>query len=229
MARSWVSRPSTIGPSRVDGVGVVVGDRLVAVVAAGHHERAADTGEEQVVERAVGQEHAQLGEAGRHPVGHPIAGGAPGEHDRAGAGETSARLGRRRRGRTAGGRRRGRPPSPRRACRRGPCAGAARPRRRRRWRRRRGGSRRCPSLPTIAPVVERGDGSVEGGIAERPGACRRRRAMRARGPQAGTGVGLGVEAAVAGIVVLGAARRAHGERRPWSWPGGRRGPSSTIV
>ena len=42
------------------GVVVLVGDRLVAGVAARHHERAADPGEDEVVERAVGQHHAQL-------------------------------------------------------------------------------------------------------------------------------------------------------------------------
>ena len=43
-----------------DGVVVVVGDRLVAAVAARHHERTADALEQEVVQRAVRQHHPQL-------------------------------------------------------------------------------------------------------------------------------------------------------------------------
>ena len=42
------------------GVAVVVRDRLVAAVAARHHERTADTCQQQVVQRRVGQEHAEV-------------------------------------------------------------------------------------------------------------------------------------------------------------------------
>ena len=51
------------------GVVVLVGDRLVAGIAAGHHERATDPGEDEVVERAVRQHHAQLRRARRDIVG----------------------------------------------------------------------------------------------------------------------------------------------------------------
>ena len=57
-----------------DGVVVVVGDRLVAEVAARHHERPADAGQQQVVQRGVGQHQAELGQAGRDAVGHRRAG-----------------------------------------------------------------------------------------------------------------------------------------------------------
>ena len=58
----------------VDGVGVVVGDRFVAEVAARHHQRPADTVEQQVVQRAVGQHHAELRETGCDPVDHGCGG-----------------------------------------------------------------------------------------------------------------------------------------------------------
>ena len=47
-----------------DGVAVVVGDRLVAEVAAGHHERATHPIEQKVMQRAVRQHHPQLRQAG---------------------------------------------------------------------------------------------------------------------------------------------------------------------
>ncbi len=47
-----------------DRIVVGVGDRLVAEVPARAHDRSADAREEEMVERAVRQEHAELGEAG---------------------------------------------------------------------------------------------------------------------------------------------------------------------
>ena len=68
-----VDRP-VVGEQAVDqraqpgrGVVVVVGDRLVAEVAARHHERSADAGQQQVVERRVRQEHAEVGQARARP------------------------------------------------------------------------------------------------------------------------------------------------------------------
>ena len=98
----------------------------------------------------------------------------------------------------------------------------ARPRRRR-WRRPPGGSRRSPSPPTIAPAAERVDRGVERVVAvgQRRPACASRHVSR--GPHVRAGVGLGVEAPVGGIVVLGPARRAHREAAPSSWRAGRTG------
>ena len=128
IGRSWVSSPSTSGPSRRDRVVVVVGDRLVAEVAARHHERPADAGQQQVVERAVGQEQPELGQARaprrRRPSARRRRRGAS-TIGRRGERQRGARP--RRRGRTAARPPPGRPPSPRTACRRAPCAGAARP------------------------------------------------------------------------------------------------------
>ena len=65
------------------GVGVGHGDRLVGAVAARHDERAGDVGDQQVVQRRVGQEQAQP----RRPRRHRVRDGRPGppahEHDRA--------------------------------------------------------------------------------------------------------------------------------------------------
>ena len=122
---------------------VVVRDRLVAQVPAGHHQRPADVGQQEVVERAVRQQQAEVRQAGRHAV-DDLAAGAAGREDDGTARRGQRGPGRRRRGRTAGRPPPGRRPSPRTACRRAPCAGAARPPPRRRWRRPRGGSRRCP-------------------------------------------------------------------------------------
>ena len=49
----------------LERVGVLVGDRLVGDVAARHHERLADVGEQQVVQRRVRQQHAEVGRARR--------------------------------------------------------------------------------------------------------------------------------------------------------------------
>ena len=100
ISRSWVSRPSTIGPSRVAGVAVVVRDRLVAAVPARHHERAADAGHEQVVERRVGEEHAEVGKARARPHRRWRSRTTPGGvRARSGGAATRARRWRRRRAR----------------------------------------------------------------------------------------------------------------------------------
>ena len=50
---------SAIGAEPLERVVVLVGDRLVGHVAAGHHQRLADVGQQQVVERAVREHHAR--------------------------------------------------------------------------------------------------------------------------------------------------------------------------
>ena len=62
---------------------VAVGDRLVGHVGAGHDQRRADLGQQQVVQRRVRQHHAQVGRARRHRVGHGGVRAAAGDHDRA--------------------------------------------------------------------------------------------------------------------------------------------------
>ena len=60
IGRSWTSSRSAMPASRSQRVLVAVGDRLVGDVAAGHHQRAAAAvGEQQVVQRRVGQHHAR--------------------------------------------------------------------------------------------------------------------------------------------------------------------------
>ena len=63
------------GVQPLERVVVLVGDRLVGDVAAGHHQRLADVGQQQVVQRAVRQHHAELGrerrDRGRHPRSRP--------------------------------------------------------------------------------------------------------------------------------------------------------------
>ena len=129
---------------------VRVGDGLVAEVAARHHQGSADARQEQVVQRRVREEEAEVGQPRRDRRGHRRAGRPRRQHDR----PTDGRE--RRDGRIAQRAQappppRGPAPSPRRACRRGPCDGGAPPRPPRRWRRRPGGSRRSPSPPTISP------------------------------------------------------------------------------
>ena len=59
-----------------------VRDRLVGDVAAGHHQRPAGVGEQQVVQRGVGEHHAKLGRARRDARRRGRIGPARGEHDR---------------------------------------------------------------------------------------------------------------------------------------------------
>ncbi len=58
-------------------------DRLVRAVAARQHERSAEVGEQQVVERGVGEHQAEPGHAGRDRARHRRVLAAADEHDRA--------------------------------------------------------------------------------------------------------------------------------------------------
>ena len=62
---------------------VLVRDRLVGDVAARHHQRLAGVGEQQVVQRRVGQQDAEVGAARRDRGGDRRVGAARREHDRA--------------------------------------------------------------------------------------------------------------------------------------------------
>ena len=66
----------------VGGLGVVDRDRLVRPVAARHHERAADVREQQMVERGVGEHHAEPGVARGDRFGDRGVGATAQEHDR---------------------------------------------------------------------------------------------------------------------------------------------------
>ena len=68
---------------------VLVGDRLVGDVAAGHHERLPNVIHQQVVERRVRQHHAELRRAGRHRRRHARA-RAPAARARSAAPATAA-------------------------------------------------------------------------------------------------------------------------------------------
>ncbi len=99
IGRSCTSSRSAMPPSRLERVRVAVGDRLVRDVAAGHHERAPrrlGIGEQQVVERRVGQHHAELGRAGRDRGRHGGAGAAAARARSAAPGSSRARAPRRR-------------------------------------------------------------------------------------------------------------------------------------
>ena len=61
---------------------VLVGDRLVGHVAAGHHQRLADVGQQQVMQRAVREHHAELGRQRRDRGGDARAGPPRRQHDR---------------------------------------------------------------------------------------------------------------------------------------------------
>ena len=60
----------------LERVVVLVGDRLVGHVAARHHQRLAHVGEQQVMERAVREHHAELGRPRRHRPRHRARRGA---------------------------------------------------------------------------------------------------------------------------------------------------------
>ena len=51
------------------GVSVVVRNRLIGDVRRRHHQRLADVGAEQMVQRRVGQHHAEVGATRRNPEG----------------------------------------------------------------------------------------------------------------------------------------------------------------
>ena len=75
----------------LERVGVLVRDRLVGDVAARHHERLAGVGEQQVVQRRVRQQHAEVGRCAARPTAATAASGRPRrEHDRAVAPGSSA-------------------------------------------------------------------------------------------------------------------------------------------
>ena len=63
IGRSWTRKSVGDRPEPLQCLGVAVGDRLVGDVAAGHHQRPTGVGEEQVVERRVGQHQPELGRA----------------------------------------------------------------------------------------------------------------------------------------------------------------------
>ena len=68
----------------LESVVVVVGDRLVGAVAAGHDQRpAGQAAKQQMVQRRVGQHDAQEGIAGRDCLGDGDAGPLAEQHDRA--------------------------------------------------------------------------------------------------------------------------------------------------
>ena len=75
IGRSWVRMRSAIGAEAGPGVVVAVGDRLVGHVARRQHDRLADRGQQQVVQRRVGQHHPELADARARP---PAATAAPG-------------------------------------------------------------------------------------------------------------------------------------------------------
>jgi hypothetical protein len=60
---------------------VAVDDRLIGDVAARHHQRPAAPGEQQLVERRVGEDHAELPKPRCHPGGQRGRGSAGGEDD----------------------------------------------------------------------------------------------------------------------------------------------------
>ena len=161
-----------------------------------------------MVQRRVGQHHAQLGQARarrRRRLVRP-AGAGPA---RSAGGSRRAPPRRRRRARPDGGRRPGRGPSAQTACRRGPCAAAARRRRRRWWRRRPGGSHRGPSPPARRrrPGARRPRGRAAG---PRP-AAPRRVGRRSRGPHTGQALGWAWKRRSPGSSYSRLAVRAHGE------------------
>ena len=127
IGRSWSRNTSAMPRQPLERVVVVVGDRLVGDVAARHHERRAGVGEQQVVQRRVGQHHAELAaRRARPPAATARVRPARREHDRPLAARRAAplvgvvELDERARGREVGA------PSARTACPRGACARAAR-------------------------------------------------------------------------------------------------------
>ncbi len=153
MGRSCCSKPSTSGPSRATASSSswAIGSslRLPLVITSGRP----TPRQQQVVQRACTAASRRARQArARHRRRVAPVGAARREHDRP-AGRRQRCDARRRRGRTS---RRAdasdRRPSRRTACRRGPCAGAARRPPLGWWRRRPGGSRRCPSSPRCRPT-----------------------------------------------------------------------------
>ena len=207
-------------------IAVAERDRLVRDVPAREHERLdaelGEVGQQNVVQRRVREHHAELGHAGRdraRPPARPAC-AAP--------------------ARSAARPRRAASARPRRARRARSAAAASRTisangRSSRRLRVRSSRTAllvgRVAGQVVAADALDREHRAV--GEPARGGANgvvgRRERAIgapppsssRARRPAGRAGVRLGVEAPVAGIVVLAPARRAHRERRPSSWTAGR--------
>ena len=208
IGRSCTRNASAIGASRSARVVVAIGDRLVASVAARHHQRAAGVREQQVVQRRVGQHHAELGDAGRDGRRDARAGPARARARSARATERSSAS-------SAAS-------STTSAVRRGDVGHHQRER---------------LVLAVLARAQRRDRGLVVGAAGEVVAAealdrhdravaqQRRRGGDRVRGPPAGAPVRrrarparrarvrLGVEAPVARVVVLGPAGRAHREAR----------------
>ena len=203
-------------PAAATRVLVAVGDRLVGHVAAGHHERAgAEVAQQQVVKRRVREHHAKLARRRGQPTGRPGASGRRGASTIGRCGPLSSvrsaspeiaralRLAERPATISANGL------SSRCLRARSAPTAASSSARQARW---------YPPIPltaTIAPPRSASTAAAERGVrAERPRGPRIE--QRQRRPAAGAGVGLGVEAPVARVLVLGAAVGAHlkaGHRR----------------
>ena len=209
-----VSHQEEVGDPRepLQGVGVPVGDRLVGDVGAGEDERGARIAEQQVMERRVRQHDAELAGARRDRRRDRRIRPARGQHDRALArGEQPPggivqldQLERHLGGWAPSGRRAAPPGASGRAAQPTTASSSAR---QARW------NPPIPLTATIRPsararAVASSDGVVP--LGDRPP---RAIGEPERRPAVGTGVGLGVEAAVEGILVFGPAPRAHLERR----------------
>ena len=144
IGRSWSRNDVGDAGQPLERVVVLVRDRLVGDVAAGHHQRLADVGEQQVVQRAVGEHHAELGATAARPRRRPARPGRRGastigrSRPRSSAASTVAELDQLARRLEVAA------PSARTASPRGACAPAAARRRARRPPGRRDGTRRSP-------------------------------------------------------------------------------------
>ena len=74
IGRSCCSKPVDEWPESQRRVGILVGDRLVADVAAGHHQRSGRALQQQMMQRAVRQHHTELGKAWGDAGGDTVAG-----------------------------------------------------------------------------------------------------------------------------------------------------------
>ena len=198
--------------SRSQRVVVLVGDRLVGHVAARHNERLAHVGHQQMVERRVGQHHAELRRARRHRRRHARVRAPRRQHDRARGRQQQLLRGLAHRDQVA--RHRG-------------IGGHQRERlvlavlSRAELRHRILVSGQAGEMEA-AEALDRDDRAVQQrarGRLDRVGGARvvDRASARVREPHARAavraGVRLGVEAPVGRVLVLGAAGRAHGEAR----------------
>ena len=203
-------------PRAAQRVLVPVADRLVRDVAAGHHQRCPGIGGQQVVQRRVGEHHAQLGGARRDGGG-----------DRRRGSRGASTIGRSGRSSIA----RSRAPSSTRSaaasaeatisanglssrCLRDRSSATApgSSARQARW---------YPPTPLTATIRPASSASTAAASGRRPGrsGVAVGPQQRQRRPAVGAGVGLGVEPAVGGVVVLRLAAGAHpepghGRRRP---------------